>query len=92
MVNKAELIKSMADRTNLSKKDLEKAVNAFCSSVAEALAGGGTVRLVGFGTFATKKRAARRVFNPTNKAKTKIKARTIPVFKAGKKLKGLAGR
>lgn len=92
LLNKAELIKSMADKTGLSKKELEKAVNAFCSSVSEALAGGSKVRLVGFGTFATKIRAARKVYNPTNKAKTKAKARTIPVFKAGKNLKVLAGR
>jgi DNA-binding protein HU-beta len=76
----------MADRQAFSKKELEKAVNAFCSSVSEALpeeARSG----VGFGTFATKIRAARKVYNPTNKAKTKAKARTIPVFKAGKNLK-----
>lgn len=91
-MNKTELIKSMVDKTSLSKKELEKALNAFCSSVKEALAGGDKVRLVGFGIFATKKRAARKVFNPANKAKTKIKARTIPVFKAGKNLKDLAGR
>jgi DNA-binding protein HU-beta len=82
----------MDEKTNLSKKDLEKAVNALLNTIEEALAGGNKVRLVGFGTFATKKRAARKVYNPMNKAKTKIKARTIPVFKAGKNLKDLAGR
>ncbi|MFX4262588.1 HU family DNA-binding protein [Pelotomaculum propionicicum] len=91
-MNRAELIKCLSEKTNLTKKDLEKAVEAFCGSVTEALAAGEKVRLVGFGTFATKNRAARKVYNPTNKAKTKIKARRIPIFKAGKNLKDLAGR
>lgn len=82
----------MSEKTNLNKKDLGKAVEAFCSSITEALAAGEKVRLVGFGTFATKKRAAREVYNPTNKTKTSITDRRIPVYKAGKNLKDLAGR
>lgn len=90
ILNKAELIEVTSQKTNLSKKDLGKAVDALLNTIGEALAEGNKVRLAGFGTFATKRRAARKVYNPTNKAKIKVKAKTIPVFKAGKNLKDLA--
>ena len=59
-MNKAELIASMAEKSNLTKKDAEVALKAFMESVQEALEGGDKVQLVGFGTFETRERAARR--------------------------------
>lgn len=50
-MNKAELVASMAEKANMTKKDAETALNAFIEAVSEALAKGDKVQLVGFGTF-----------------------------------------
>ena len=81
-MNKAELITSMAEKSQLTKKDAEAALKAFIDSVQEALEGGDKVQLVGFGTFETRERAAREGRNPRTKETI-----NIPVFKAGKEFK-----
>ena len=86
-MNKAELITSMAEKSQLTKKDAESALKAFIDSVQEALEGGDKVQLVGFGTFETRERAAREGRNPRTKEVIKIPATTVPVFKAGKEFK-----
>ena len=58
-MNKNELIAAVAEKSALSKKDAECAVNAFVSVVTDTLAAGDKVQLVGFGTFEVKERAAR---------------------------------
>ena len=60
-MNKAELLASMAEKSELSKKDVEKALNAFLETVEEALVKGEKVQLVRFGTFETRSRKARRL-------------------------------
>jgi len=86
-VNKAELIAAIAEKSELSKKDAEKAVNAFVAVVSEALAKNDKVQLVGFGTFEVRERAERKGRNPQTKAEIIIPASKAPVFKAGKVLK-----
>lgn len=87
-MNKAELIASMAEKSNLTKKDAEAALNGFMKSVEEALAEGDKVQLVGFGTFEVRDRKAREGRNPRNPEEViKIPASKAPVFKAGKGLK-----
>lgn len=86
-MTKAELISAVAQKTELSKKDSEKAVAAVLDAVTEALAAGDKVALVGFGTFEVKERAAREGINPRTKGKIMIPASKLPVFKAGKTLK-----
>ena len=86
-MNKAELITSMAEKSQLTKKDAESALKAFIDSVQEALEGGDKVQLVGFGTFETRERAARQGRNPRTKETITIPASTVPVFKAGKEFK-----
>ncbi|GFN35211.1 HU family DNA-binding protein [Tepidimicrobium xylanilyticum] len=87
-MNKAELIASMAEKGNLTKKDAETALNAFMAVVEEALAKGDKVQLVGFGTFEVRDRKAREGRNPRNPEEViKIPASKAPVFKAGKGLK-----
>ena len=86
-MNKAELITSMAEKSQLTKKDAETALKAFIDSVQEALENGEKVQLVGFGTFEVRQRAARKGRNPQTKAEIKIPASKAPVFKAGKALK-----
>ena len=65
-MNKAELITKMAEKSELTKKEAEAALNAFMQSVEEALVEGDKVQLVGFGTFETRERAARQGRNPRN--------------------------
>jgi DNA-binding protein HU-beta len=86
-VTKAELISAVADGSGLKKVDAEKAVNAFIASVTAALKQGDKLSLVGFGTFSTSKRAARKGQNPQTGKKINIPAATIPKFKPGKNLK-----
>ena len=86
-MNKTELIASMAEKCQLTKKDTEKALKAFMDIVQETLAKGEKVQLVGFGTFEVKERAARIGRNPRTKEEIKIPASKAPVFKAGKDLK-----
>ncbi len=87
MANKQDLIAEVAAKAGLTKKDAEKAVNAFGESVTEFLAKGEKVQLIGFGTFETRERAAREGRNPQTGAAIKIAATTVPAFKAGKALK-----
>jgi len=86
-MNKAELIASMAEKCELTKKDTEKALKAFMDTVQEALSKGDKVQLVGFGTFEVKQRAARVGRNPRTKEEIKIPASKAPLFKPGKDLK-----
>ena len=86
-MNKAELITSMAEKSQLTKKDAESALKAFIDSVQEALENGDKVQLIGFGTFETRERAAREGRNPRTKDTITIPASTVPVFKAGKEFK-----
>ncbi|MBF4695620.1 HU family DNA-binding protein [Fusibacter ferrireducens] len=87
-MNKAELVASMAEKSGLTKKDAELALNAFMKSVEDELAKNGKVQLVGFGTFDVRERKARTGRNPRDPKQTiEIPASKAPVFKAGKALK-----
>ncbi len=87
-MNKSELVASIAEKSDLSKKEAETALNAFLSTVEEALIAGDKVQLVGFGTFEVRERKAREGRNPRNPEEViKIPASKAPVFRAGKALK-----
>lgn len=86
-VNKSELIASISEKSKLTKKDAEAVLKAFIESVEETLEKGDKVQLVGFGTFETRKRAARVGRNPRTKEEITIPESTVPVFKAGKEFK-----
>ena len=87
-MNKSELVASIAEKSNLTKKDAEMALNGFLNSVEEALAKGEKVQLVGFGTFEVRERKAREGRNPRNPEEViKIPASKAPIFRAGKALK-----
>ena len=91
-MTKTELINEVANKTELTKKDCEKAVNAVIESITDALIMGDKVQLVGFGTFEVKERAAREGINPRTKEKIEIPASKLPVFKAGKALKEVVSK
>ena len=86
-MTKTELIAAVAQKTELSKKDSEKAIAAVVDAITEALAQGDKVQLVGFGTFEVKERAERKGINPRTKEEIVIAASKLPAFKAGKALK-----
>ena len=86
-MTKADLIGIVAAKTELSKKDSEKAVSAVLDAITEALVEGDKVSLVGFGTFEVKQRAERIGRNPRTKEQITIPASKTPVFKAGKSFK-----
>lgn len=87
-MNKGELVEAIAKQTDMSKSGAEAVVNAFVSTVSGALRKGDKVTLTGFGTFSVTKRAARTARNPRTGAEIKVKAATVPKFKAGAGLKG----
>ncbi|AVP98766.1 integration host factor subunit alpha [Ahniella affigens] len=86
-MNKGELISHIADNAELSKADAGRALDAMIKVVKKALKSGDSVAIVGFGTFAVRKRSARTGRNPQTGATIKIKASKNPAFKAGKALK-----
>lgn len=86
-MNKAELVDAIAKDTGFTKKDSEKALNSVVDNISKALAKKDKVQLIGFGTFETRKRAARTGRNPQTGKELKIAASTVPAFKAGKALK-----
>lgn len=86
-MNKAELISAVAEKSGLSKKDAEKAVNATFDAITDELVAGGKVALVGFGSFDVKTRAERVGRNPRTREEITIPASRTPQFKAGKALK-----
>ena len=86
-MNKSELIDAIAANSGLSKADAGRALDGFTDAITSALAGGDSVSMVGFGTFAVKHRAARAGRNPRTGETIQIKASNNPAFKAGKALK-----
>lgn len=86
-MNKTELVAAIAEKSELSKKDSEKALKAFVETVTDELKKGEKIQLVGFGTFEVQHREAREGRNPATKEKIQIPASNAPKFKAGKALK-----
>jgi DNA-binding protein HU-beta len=88
-MNKGELIAALAGKAELTKKESETALNAMLDVIADAMAKGEKVQLIGFGTFEAKSRPARVARNPRTGEAVKIPASKAPTFKAGKALKDI---
>lgn len=86
-MNKGQLVDKIAEKTNLSLKDSQAAVNAFIETIKDTLVSGEQISLVGFGTFVVRERPARKGRNPRTKEEVDIPAGKVPAFKAGKSLK-----
>ena len=91
-MNKTELVAAIAEKAELSKKDAEKAVAAFISTVSDTLTAGDKVQLFGFGTFEVRTRDARVGKNPRTGEAIKIAASKVPAFKAGQGLKTIVNK
>lgn len=86
-MTKVELVASIAEKADITKKDAEKALSATIDAITEALSSGDKVQLIGFGTFEVRDRAARKGHNPKTGKEIQIPASKSPAFKAGKALK-----
>ena len=87
-MTKQEFVDKIASKTDLSRRDAAKAVDAFLDTITESLTSGQEVSFTGFGKFSTQRRAARQGVNPRNPSeKVHIPAATVPRFSAGSALK-----
>ena len=86
-MNKNEFVAAIAEKSGLTKKDAEAALNAYTEVVTDALKSGDSVQLIGFGTFEVRERAARQGRNPHTGETIEIAAAKVPAFKPGKALK-----
>ena len=86
-VNKTELIEYIANNADISKAAASRALEYTLDAVKDTLQKGGTVSLVGFGTFSVGKRSARTGRNPRTGASIRIKAAKVPKFRPGRALK-----
>jgi len=86
-MNKADLIDAVAENSDLTKTSAARALDSAIENITNALKGGNSVTLVGFGTFTVRQREARMGRNPRTGEAIQIKASRVPGFKAGKALK-----
>ena len=86
-MNKTQFIAAVAEKSELTRKDADKAVNAMIEVITDTLKAGDKVQIMGFGNFEVKERAERAGINPATKQPITIAASKSPVFKAGKALK-----
>jgi len=87
-MNKADLVGELSNQTGLTKRTSREAVDAIISAITDSLAREERVTLVGFGTFQTMKRKARKGVNPQTREAINIPAKKVPKFTAGKALRG----
>ena len=85
-MNKSELIDAMASGAGISKAAAKKALESMLGGVSSTLRGGGTVSLVGFGSWSVSHRRARAGRNPQTGATIQIAAKNVVKFKAGAEL------
>ena len=86
-MNKEELVQEVAKKANVTQKEASEVITALIDTVQKTVSKGKKVTLVGFGTFESRKRAARKGRNPQTGKEIKIPAKTVPAFSAGKKFK-----
>lgn len=90
-MNKSELVQSLASKTDMTKADAQRAIDALFNTkdgiMTRALKKGDRIQITGFGTFETRKRKARTGRNPRTGKEIRIGPTTSPSFRAGKALK-----
>ena len=86
-MNKSELVKSLAEKAEITQKDAAKALDAMVDTIQQALAKGDKVQIIGFGSFEVRDRKARKVVSPATREEILVPATRVPAFKPGKSLK-----
>ncbi len=90
-MNKSDLVRTIAAKTNVTQRDCEAMLKAFTDSIMKAVSKGEKVSMVGFGSFGVVKRKARSGRNPATGQKIKIPAKKVPKFTAGKEFRDKVG-
>ena len=88
-MNKEELVQAISKNAKVTQKDAATVLGGLVETIQKTVSKGQKVTLVGFGTFESRKRAARTGRNPQTGKEIKIAAKTVPAFSAGKKFKEL---
>lgn len=91
-MNRSELIITIKDKANLSRKDAEKVVDTFFDAIKETLSKGERVEIRGFGSFTVKNYKPYIGRNPKTGVQINVPSKKLPFFKAGKKLKEMVDR
>lgn len=91
-MNKTELINVVSQKAKITKTQAGDVLTAVLTTISDALAQGDKVQLVGFGTFETRKRAARKGRNPQTGEEIIIAPSVQPAFRAGKSLRRAVNR
>lgn len=91
-MNKTELINATAESCDLSKASVARVLDVIINTVTSEVAKGGSVGIIGFGTFSASKRAARTGRNPQTGKEIKIAASVVPKFKAGAAFRGAVAK
>ena len=87
-MNKKELVARVKKSGDFTQAQAKKAVDAVFNEISAALENGDSVKIIGFGTFGVKERAAREGVSPKDKTqKIQIDAKTVPTMRYGKALK-----
>ena len=86
-MNKEELVQEISKKAKVTQKEAAEVLGSLIETVQKTVAKGDKVTLVGFGTFESRKRAARTGRNPQTGKEIKIAAKKVPAFSAGKKFK-----
>ena len=91
MLNKKELIDSIASATGESRRTVNEVLDSTLDQIQKSVRKGERVSLPGFGTFERRDRSARTARNPRTGEEIKVKATKVPAFKAGAGFKELVG-
>jgi len=91
-MNRSELIITIKDKANLSRKNAEKVVDTFFDAIKETLSTGERVEIRGFGSFAVKNYKPYIGSNPKTGVQINVPSKKLPFFKAGKELKEMVDR
>lgn len=86
-MNKQDFIDKISRKAEITKREAKESINVLFEEITKALKKGQKVTFVGFGTFSTRRRKARKGRNPKTGATIKIAAKRVPKFSAGKALK-----
>ncbi|HNX29193.1 MAG TPA: HU family DNA-binding protein [Syntrophomonadaceae bacterium] len=86
-MNKSELVKSLAEKAEITQKDAAKVLDAVVNTIQQALANGEKVQIIGFGSFEVRDRKERKVISPASGQEITVPATKVPAFKPGKSLK-----
>lgn len=92
IMNKEELVQEIAKKAKVTQKEAAEVLGSLMETIQKTVSKGNKVTLVGFGTFESRKRAARTGRNPQTGKEIKIAAKTVPAFSAGKKFKELVNK